>query len=195
MALLALLALVGCLTVAAYPAHEAIPPPEPCSSFCRMFYAFFDQDGDGYTTVEELTAYFDAFDSRLIGRRNVENIALLVMKWDTNHDEMVSYAEFAAAFPDLANVGLSMTPDEIHLSIVNDGNLMVMWVTKSETATSTVQFGTTFPANLSLTATGSTHTYTAGGWKGVIHQVSNHAVISWRALTLSEPRVRFCWPI
>ena len=101
----------------------------------------------------------------------MENVAKLVMKWDTNHDELVDYQEFAAALPKLAGVELSMNPSEIHLSIVDDSNTMVMWSTKHNTSTSTVQYGTNIPANLTIEVTGSTHTYTAGGWKGVIHQV------------------------
>ena len=31
-----------------------------------MFYSFLDQDGDGYTSVEELVSYFNALDSQFV---------------------------------------------------------------------------------------------------------------------------------
>ena len=91
-----------------------------------------------------------------------------MLKWDTDRDTQVSYAEFAAAFPSLSNVRLTMSPGEVHLSVVENGATMVgsrrarvapnepqvMWVTERNTTTSTVQYGTGFPANLSLSATG-----------------------------------------
>ena len=95
----------------------------------------------------------------------------MVMQLDTDYDSKLSYSEFAAALPDLADVDLSMTPDQVHVSIVDDDNIMVMWVTKDATATTTVQFSDSDSSNLTNNVYGSTHTYTAGGWKGVIHEV------------------------
>ena len=45
-----------------------------------------------------------------------------------------------------------------------------MWVTDDNTATSVVQVGTS-AGRYTMTFSGSTHTYTAGGWKGWIHEV------------------------
>jgi hypothetical protein len=123
-----------------------------------------------YATLEELVEYFDEFDQRKIGRRNVIAIAELLMKWDTDGDGKLSYPELDAYYPELSNVKLSMTPSEIHLQLVDDNNIMVMWVTQYLTDTTTVMYGTV-NGSLTQSATGTTHTYTAGGWKGVIHQV------------------------
>ena len=108
--------------------------------------------------------------SAQIGRQNLENVAKLMLQWDTDRDGQLSYAELAAAFPALSNVKLTMSPSEIHLSIVDNGDIMVsaallrivatlirtqaMWVTAENTTTSIVQYGTGFPANLTLTASG-----------------------------------------
>lgn len=71
----------------------------------------------------------------MIGRRNIENVAKLLMRWDTNHNEhleyeyriavlviiiyphQIRYSEFAAAYPKLAVSELSQTPSEVHLSL------------------------------------------------------------------------------
>ncbi len=62
-----IVATILCLILAsasALPHHEPIPRPSKCSSLCKMFYSFLDQDGDGYASIDELVNYFDALDSR-----------------------------------------------------------------------------------------------------------------------------------
>ena len=90
---------------------------------------------------------------------------------------MVVCTEFSGYYGELANVRLSMSPSEVHLSVVEDNNVMVMWVTREATPSTTVQYGLS-NESLSSVAHGSTHTYTAGGWKGVIHQV---CICCWEA--------------
>jgi len=85
---------------------------------------------------------------------------------------MLEYEEFAEAFPRLAATSLGPLPSEVHLSIYTNNTIMAMWSTKHETETSIVEYGMGSPNNLTESASGSTHTYTAGGWKGVIHQVN-----------------------
>lgn len=66
-----------------------------------------------YATMEELVKYFDEFDQRKIGRRNVMAIAELLLKWDTDRDGRLSYPEFAAYYHELAGFELSMSPSEV----------------------------------------------------------------------------------
>lgn len=61
---------------------------------------------------------------------------------------------------------------EVHTSLLNNTRLAIMWVTETSTATSTVEYSTNGSHALPLMAHGSTHTYTAGGWKGIIHEAS-----------------------
>lgn len=63
------------------------------------------------------------------------------------------------------------TPEQVHLSLTGDmSEMRVVWVTLNATATSTVQYDRA-SANPSWTysVTGTTRTYTFGGWLGVIH--------------------------
>ncbi|EGD77773.1 hypothetical protein PTSG_08863 [Salpingoeca rosetta] len=62
-------------------------------------------------------------------------------------------------------------PVEVHTSLLNNSRLAIMWVTEVPTKTSTVEYSTDGSHSFSKSIQGSTHTYTAGGWKGVIHEV------------------------
>ena len=74
----------------------------------------------------------------------------------------LDYAEFAHAFPKLAKVDLAKGPEQVHLSYVDEDSIMVMWVTKDNTTTTTCEYGTGSSSNISVIAFGSTHAYTTG---------------------------------
>lgn len=63
-------------------------------------------------------------------------------------------------------------PEQVHLSMTLDPTQMVvMWATLLETETSTCQYGIE-ETNLNMTVTGTTSTYTAGNWSGVLHKAT-----------------------
>jgi hypothetical protein len=76
-----------------------------------------------YATLEELVQYFDEFDQRKIGRRNVMAIAELLLKWDTDRDGRLSYPEFAAYYSELAGFELSMSPSEVCLIAIEQDSV------------------------------------------------------------------------
>jgi hypothetical protein len=62
-------------------------------------------------------------------------------------------------------------PEQIHIATTGDPTEMVVtWVTRGMTPTSTVEFGTTSGA-YGFSTSGTNHTYTDGGWVGRIHDV------------------------
>lgn len=71
---------------------------------------------------------------------------------------------------DADDIILPHIPQQLHLSLMNSSSVMVMWVTKEKKSAghSTIQFGV-YPT-LNETIVGTSHTYTAGHWIGVIHE-------------------------
>eukprot|EP00052_Salpingoeca_macrocollata_P016710 m.134920 g.134920 ORF g.134920 m.134920 type:complete len:528 (+) comp20146_c0_seq3:81-1664(+) len=127
-------------------------------------------------SVQQLQHHFDLVDPGA-GTEALEDgrLGALMALHDTDGDNMWSYAEFRSAvhaIPDLRVEGSE--PQQVHTSFTNSTQahqlqLVIMWVTGEKTATTTVQYGTS--TALGDSAHGSTHTYTEGGWKGVIHEV------------------------
>lgn len=75
---------------------------------------------------------------------------------------------------------LGTNPVEVHSSMLNNLQLAITWATKDPTATSTMEYGLE-PTNLNMTITNdTTRTYTAGGWVGVIHEVSLRSFYGYR---------------
>jgi phosphodiesterase/alkaline phosphatase D-like protein len=69
------------------------------------------------------------------------------------------------------NATALQAPEQVHIATTGDPSEMVVtWVTWGPTPTSTVEYGTTIGSYGSI-ATGSTHTYSDGGWVGEIHDV------------------------
>jgi len=61
------------------------------------------------------------------------------------------------------------TPNQLHLALADDPAAMsITWVTLNETATSTVAWGAA-GGPLTLSAAGSSRTYSFAGWLGVVH--------------------------
>lgn len=84
-------------------------------------------------------------------------------------------------------------PVEVHTSLLNNTNLAIMWVTSENTSTSTVEYSVDNTHNLTIKVHGTTHTYTAGGWKGVIHEVCLLQRISFSFnLLFTSPMTQSC---
>lgn len=169
---------VGARPVAVDGAGRCASDGTGCTLVEQFFDRLIDRNGDGRATAVELRAYFDSLDDRS-PEASVEPVGVyayandlkqLLMRYDGSGDGAWSRAEFLAAFGGMAPLRAGQEPEQLHLSMSGERSYTVMWVTRLPTNTSTVQFG--FAAGqLTQTATGTTHTYTAGGWKGVIHEV------------------------
>jgi predicted phosphodiesterase len=71
----------------------------------------------------------------------------------------------------IEDAGALQAPEQVHIAVTGDPSEMVItWVTFGATPTSTVEYGTS-SGIYDYSASGSTHTYTDGGWVGEIHDV------------------------
>jgi hypothetical protein len=142
-------------------------------SLVEKFFRYrLDTDGNGVADIYEVARYLKTMDSDM--QVEIEHVKALVARLDTNLDGRWSMEEFVDAHRSLHDVTVpngDSTPKQVHLSITGKpGQRVVMWVTDGATSTSVVQYGTQSGTYTGSTA-GSTHTYTEGGWKGVIHEV------------------------
>ena len=65
---------------------------------------------------------------------------------------------------------LSAAPEQVHLSLTSDPSTMaVMWTTRKDTATHTVEWGAAADQLLHKNEGGPSHTYTQFGWRGRLH--------------------------
>ena len=107
-----------------------------------------------------------------MGTNNPKGVEDLLVYLDKNADGRVTLQDFLETFPRLGgSLAEGTGPEMVHLSFDDEWKLshVVMWVTGENTTTSTVKYGTSNDG-LSQTFMGTTHTYTVGGWKGVIHE-------------------------
>lgn len=126
----------------------------------------------------------------------MDRVKKLFTSIDTDFNGVWSWEEFKErhlSLHDESPVGVGKSPTQVHLSITGTpGERIVIWVTDDNTTTHVAQVGTA-PGQYAQTFAGASHTYTAGGWKGVIHVVkmaglaldTKYAVSVFRAVRVS----------
>jgi len=139
---------------------------------CRLFRVI-DRDNSGFLESPDLEAFLNTVSDEM-GSNNKDGIQRLMVSLDKDGNPGLSLEDFLIAFPRISGTLADGTsPDMVHLSFNTEWTLgvVVMWVTSDPTNTSTVDFGKVSSV-LDQHFEGSTHTYTAGGWKGVIHEAN-----------------------
>eukprot|EP01116_Phalansterium_solitarium_P008088 TRINITY_DN2134_c0_g1_i1.p2 TRINITY_DN2134_c0_g1~~TRINITY_DN2134_c0_g1_i1.p2 ORF type:complete len:528 (-),score=174.99 TRINITY_DN2134_c0_g1_i1:190-1668(-) len=147
------------------------------ASSLNALFNRIDENRNGLISVAEFGSFYCASAANAkcqspAGRaRALQQVEGRLKQLDTDRSGQLSFAEFA---PDQVADPVLPGPQQVHLAVTQDPTeMVVMWVTRDVTKTTTVRYGTKSGVYGS-SAAGTYDTYNAGvfGWKGWVHTVS-----------------------